>query len=162
MVTLWIVVGIILLLAGIAGCILPFLPGPPLCFLALLVQQFNSDAPFTAKFMWIWAGITVVVTALEYLIPVYGTKRFGGTKYGIWGCTIGLFAGLWFGPIGIIVGPFAGAFIGEMLATQDSSVAFRSAWGSFVGFLVGTLLKLIVCFLMGWHLLKYAYQVAFS
>ena len=162
MVTLWIVVGVILLLVGIVGCVLPFLPGPPLCFLALLVQQFNSDPPFTSKFMWIWAGITLLVVLLEYVIPVYGTKRFGGTKYGMWGSTIGLIAGLWFGPLGIVIGPFVGAFVGEMLATQDSAMALRSAWGSFVGFLFGTLLKLIVCFVMGWYLIKYSYGVVFG
>jgi uncharacterized protein YqgC (DUF456 family) len=162
MVTLWLVVGIILLLAGIVGCILPFLPGPPLCFLALLVQQFNSAPAFSARFMWIWAGVTLFVVLLEYIIPVYGTKRFGGTKYGMWGSTIGLIAGLWFGPLGIVIGPFVGAFIGEILATQDSATALRSAWGSFVGFLVGTLLKLIVCCVMGWYMIKYAYGVAFA
>jgi uncharacterized protein YqgC (DUF456 family) len=159
MVTLWVVVGIILMLAGIVGCVLPFLPGPPLCFLALLVQQFNSPAPFSARFMWIWAGITLLVVLLEYFIPVYGTRRFGGTKYGMWGSTIGLIAGLWFGPLGIIIGPFVGAFVGEILANQDSATALRSAWGSFAGFLVGTLLKLIVCFVMGWYLIKYTYGV---
>ncbi|MEJ1239625.1 DUF456 domain-containing protein [Chryseolinea sp. T2] len=159
MVTLWIVVGLLLMIAGIIGCVLPFLPGPPLCFLGLLVQQFNQDPPFSRKFMWIWVGVTAAVVALEYLIPVMGTKRFGGTKYGVWGCTIGLIAGFWFGPLGIIIGPFVGAFVGEILANQDSQMALRSAWGSFVGFLVGTLLKLIVCFVMAWYLLKYTYSV---
>lgn len=159
MVTLWIIVGLLLMIAGIVGCVLPFLPGPPLCFFALLVQQFNDKPPFSSRFMWIWAGITAVVVALEYLIPVMGTRRYGGTKYGIWGCTIGLIAGFWFGPIGIIVGPFVGAFVGEMLANQDSQMALRSAWGSFVGFLVGTLLKLVVCFVMAWYLLKYTYGI---
>jgi hypothetical protein len=73
----------------------------------------------------------------------------------MWGSTIGLIAGLWFGPLGIIIGPFVGAFVGEILANQDSATALRSAWGSFAGFLVGTLLKLIVCFVMGWYLIKY-------
>jgi uncharacterized protein YqgC (DUF456 family) len=159
MVTVWIIVGIILLLAGIVGCILPFLPGPPLCFLALLAQQFNREPPFTSRFMWIWAGVTILVVILEYLIPAYGTKRYGGTRYGVWGCTIGLIAGLWFGPLGIIIGPFVGAFVGEILANQNSQTAFRSALGSFVGFLMGTLLKLIVCFIMGWYLIRYVFDV---
>lgn len=162
MVTIWIVVGIILVLAGIVGCVLPFLPGPPLCFIALLVQQFNSQPPFSSKFMWIWAGITVAVVVLEYIIPVAGTRRYGGTKYGVWGCTLGLIAGIWFGPLGIITGPFVGAFVGEILANQDSAMALRSAWGSFVGFLVGTLLKLIVCFVMGWYFFKYCFSVVFG
>lgn len=142
------------MLVGILGSILPLLPGPPLCFVALLIQQLRTEPPFTAKFLWIWAGITVVVTALDYIIPLYGTRKFGGSKYGIWGCTIGLLAGFWLGPLGIIIGPFAGAFIGEMIARNNSDHAFKAAWGSFVGFLLGTLLKLIVCFVMAWYLIK--------
>ena len=152
--TLWLVIGIIVMLVGILGCILPLLPGPPLCYIALLIQQFRSDPPFTSKFLWIWAGITVVVTVFDYVIPLYGTKRFGGSKYGIWGCTIGLIAGFWLGPLGIIIGPFVGAFIGEIIANNNSSQALKAAWGSFAGFLFGTLLKLVVCVIMAWYLLK--------
>lgn len=152
--TLWIVLGIIMMLVGILGSILPLLPGPPLCFVALLIQQLRTEPPFTAKFLWIWVGITVVVTALDYIIPLYGTRKFGGSKYGIWGCTIGLVAGFWLGPLGIIIGPFAGAFIGEMIASNNSDHALKAAWGSFVGFLLGTLLKLVVCFVMAWYLIK--------
>ena len=152
--TLLLVIGIILMLTGILGCLLPFLPGPPLSYIALLIQQLRSEPAYTAKFLWIWAGITIVVVVLDYVIPLYGTKRFGGSKYGIWGCTIGLIAGFWFGPLGIIVGPFVGAFIGEIIANSDSSQALKAAWGSFVGFLFGTLLKLIVCLVMGWYLVK--------
>lgn len=152
--TLWLVIGIILMLVGILGCLLPFLPGPPVSYVALLIQQLRSDPPFTAKFLWIWAGITIVVVVLDYVIPLYGTKRFGGSKYGIWGCTIGLIAGFWFGPLGIIVGPFVGAFVGEIIANSNSSQALKAAWGSFVGFLFGTLLKLIACLVMGWYLVK--------
>src|SRR5688572_11423642 len=136
--TLWLVIGIIIMLVGILGCILPLLPGPPLCYIALLIQQLRSDPPFTSKFLWIWAGITVVVTVLDYVIPLYGTKRFGGSKYGIWGCTIGLIAGFWLGPLGIIIGPFVGAFIGEIIANNNSNQALKAAWGSFAGFLFGT------------------------
>lgn len=151
--TLWLVIGIIIMLVGILGCFLPLLPGPPLCYIALLIQQLRSDPPFTSKFLWIWAGITVVVTVLDYVIPLYGTKRFGGSKYGIWGCTIGLVAGFWLGPLGIIIGPFVGAFIGEIIANNNSNQALKAAWGSFAGFLFGTLLKLVVCVIMAWYLL---------
>lgn len=160
MVTVWIILGIILLLAGIAGCVLPFLPGPPLCFISLLLQQLNDPPAYTARFIWLWAAISVFVTLLDYFIPIVGTKKFGGSKYGMWGCTIGLIAGLWFGPLGIIIGPFVGAFAGEILANNDSSTAFRSALGSFLGFLLGTLLKLIVCFVMGYYLIVHVYHVA--
>jgi uncharacterized protein YqgC (DUF456 family) len=145
----WLIPGVLLMLIGLAGCFLPFLPGPPLCYLALLIQQFQSDPPYTTKFLVIWAGITVVIVALDYLIPLYGTKKFGGTTYGIWGCLVGLIAGLWLGPFGLIVGPFVGAFVGELIGKAKSEHALRAALGSFLGFVVGTLLKLVACLIMG-------------
>lgn len=148
---LWIVLGGVLLVIGLIGCFLPILPGPPIAFVGLWVQQLKSELPFTTKFLWIWVGIVLVITLMDYLIPVYGTKRMGGSKYGIWGCTIGLFVGLWMGPIGIILGPFLGAFIGEMLANQNSAQAFKAALGSFIGFLLSTGIKLIACLVMIWY-----------
>ncbi|MBL0740111.1 DUF456 domain-containing protein [Chryseolinea lacunae] len=153
-----IVIGVVLMLVGLAGCVLPFLPGPPLAFLGLLIQQLNTNPPFSAKFLWIMGGITVAITVLDYFVPIYGAKKFGGGKWGMWGCTIGLLVGLWFGPIGIIAGPFVGAFIGELLANNNSKQAFKSALGSFVGFLFGTLLKLVVCLVMAWYLGVFVYQ----
>ena len=157
---LWIVLGVLLMLAGLAGCILPFIPGPPLCYLALLIQQLQTIPPYTTKFLLIWAGIALVVTVIDYIIPIYGTKRYGGSKYGMWGCVIGLIVGVFIGPLGIIVGPFIGAFIGELLANKSSDHALRAAFGSFIGFLLGTLLKLVVCFVMGWHFVKAFESVA--
>lgn len=151
---LLLVLGVILMLVGLAGCILPFLPGPPLCFAALLIQQLQSSPPYTSDFLLTWAGITIVVTALDYVIPIYGTKRFGGTKYGVWGSVVGLIGGLWMGPLGLIIGPFIGALTGELIANSKSEHALRAALGSFVGFLLGTLLKLVACFVMGWYFIE--------
>jgi len=147
----WIVVGGLFMVVGLAGCFLPVLPGPPLAFIGLWIQQLKGQPPFEARFLWIWAGITLLVTALDYWMPVYSTKKFGGSKYGIWGCTIGLIIGLWMGPLGIILGPFVGAFVGEIIANQNSSNAFKAALGSFVGFLFSTLLKLVACSIMIWY-----------
>lgn len=140
------------MLGGIAGCLLPFLPGPPLCFAALLLQLSREHDPYSANFLWLWAAITAAVTLLDYYIPIYGTKKFGGSKYGAWGSAIGLVIGLFFSPLGIIIGPFVGAFVGEMISSNNSHVAFKAALGSFLGFLVGTLLKLVVCLVMAWYL----------
>ncbi len=147
----WIVVGGLFMVVGLAGCFLPVLPGPPLAFIGLWIQQLKSQPPFEARFLWLWAGITLLVTVLDYWMPVYSTKKFGGSKYGIWGCTIGLIIGLWMGPLGIVFGPFVGAFVGEIIANQNSSNAFKAAVGSFVGFLFSTLLKLIACSIMIWY-----------
>jgi uncharacterized protein YqgC (DUF456 family) len=147
---LWIILSILFLLTGIVGCIIPLLPGPPLAYIGLLLIQLKSDPPFSFEFMLIWAGIVVVISVLDYLIPVYGTKKFGGTKYGMWGCMIGLLAGIWLGPWGIILGPFFGALIGEMLGNNQSG-AIKAAFGSFVGFIFSTLIKLVACCIMGWY-----------
>lgn len=150
----WLVLGVLLMLVGLAGCIAPFLPGPPLCFLALLIQQLQSNPPYTTKFILIWGCVTVAVVLLDYLIPMYGTRKFGGSKYGVWGCVIGLVAGLWLGPLGIIIGPFVGAFLGELMGNAKSEHALKAALGSFIGFLAGTLLKLVTCLVMGWYFIR--------
>jgi uncharacterized protein len=151
--SLWIIVGLLLVVLGILGSIFPLLPGPPLAYLGLLLQQFRSIKPFSLQFMLIWAMIVGVVILLDYLVPIYGTKKFGGSKYGIWGCTLGFIAAFWMGPWGIIFGPFIGAFIGEYIAQKDSKQATRAALGSFAGFLFGTLIKLVTCLVMGYYLL---------
>ena len=151
---LWISLGILLTVLGIAGSLLPLLPGPPIAYVGLLLQQLRPEAPFSTQFMLIWAGIVLVTLVLDYLIPVWGTKRFGGTKYGVWGCTVGFIAAFWMGPLGVIVGPFLGAFIGELIAGQSRKKSFRAALGSFVGFLLGSFLKLVGCFMMLFYIIR--------
>jgi uncharacterized protein YqgC (DUF456 family) len=147
-----IIVGILFALTGILGCFLPFLPGPPLNYIALLLLHFTSIHQFTTKFLVIWAIIAAVVVLLDYLIPVWGTKKFGGSKQGVWGSVIGLVAGLFiFPPFGIIIFPFAGAVVGELIAGKDTGSALKAGFGSFIGFLTGTILKLIVSGLMTWY-----------
>ncbi|HKJ43351.1 MAG TPA: DUF456 domain-containing protein [Sunxiuqinia sp.] len=144
--------GILLILGGIAGAVLPVLPGPPLSYVGLLLLHFTSKYQFSTKFLVIWAIITVVVYLLDYIIPVWGTKKFGGSKRGVWGSVIGLVIGLiLFPPWGIIIGPFAGAVLGELSSGKESKAALRSGFGSFVGFLTGTLLKLIASGMMAWY-----------
>ncbi len=150
---LWITIGIILLIIGIIGCILPIIPGQAISYFSLLMLQLTKKAPFNENFLVIMALIMVGVTIMDYVVPIYGTKKFGGTKKGLWGSTIGLifgiiilpFMGIVIGPfgiLGIILGPFAGAYIGESMAGRDSKTALRAAFGSFIGFLAGTMMKL--------------------
>ena len=147
----WTIIAALCILAGIVGSVAPLLPGPPLSYAGFLIVQLRGDPPFSLKFMLIWAGIVVAVSILEYVIPVYGTKKFGGSKYGLWGCSIGLIAGVFFGPWGIFLGPFLGAFVGELIANNQSDQALKAALGSFIGFLFSTLLKLVVCVVMAWY-----------
>jgi len=147
--------GLILMTVGILGCVLPLLPGPPMNYLGLLLLHFTTAYQFSNRFLLIWGIITIAVVALDYIIPVWGTKRFGGSKRGIWGSVFGLIAGIFFfPPLGIIIWPFVGAVIGEITAGKDSKAALKSGFGSFAGFLTGTILKLIVSGMMTWHFVK--------
>lgn len=147
-----IIVGIIFAITGILGCFLPFLPGPPLNYVALLLLHFTSNHQFTTKFLVIWAIVSAIVVLIDYLIPIWGTKKFGGSKQGVWGSVLGLVAGLFiFPPFGIILFPFLGAVAGELIAGKDTGSALKAGFGSFVGFLAGTILKLIVSGMMTWY-----------
>ena len=146
---LLLILGILLLILGFLGCVLPVLPGPTLSFAGALLLHFTRFGHYTPADFLIMIIPAVIVQILDYIVPVWGTKKFGGTRYGTWGSAIGLVAGLFFlpaiGPFGLITvlgGPFLGAYIGEKLAGQDSNKALRSAFGSFIGFLAGTMMKL--------------------
>jgi uncharacterized protein len=150
-----IALGVLLMIGGILGGVLPVLPGPPLSYIGLLLLHFTDRYQFTSRFLVIWAVITAVVYLLDYAIPAWGTKRFGGSKRGIWGSIIGLVIGIFFfPPLGIIIGPFIGAFAGELSAGKDSGAALKSGFGSFAGFMLGTLMKLIASGLMAWYFAK--------
>lgn len=150
-----IVFGIILIISGILGCVLPVIPGPPLSYIGLLLLHFTKQHEFSSKFLVIWAVVTGVVYALDFVIPAWGTKKFGGSKRGIFGSIIGLVIGMFFfPPIGIILGPFIGAVVGELTLGKESMAALKSGFGSFLGFLVGTLLKLIISGMMTWYFAK--------
>ncbi len=147
-----IVLGIILMIIGIVGCLLPVLPGPPLSYVGLLLLHFTERYQFSSNFLIIFAIITATVFVLDYIIPAWGTQRFGGSKRGVWGSIIGLVAGFFiFPPLGIIICPFIGAVIGELSSGKDTANAMKSGFGSFIGLLLGALLKFIVSGMMFWY-----------
>lgn len=142
---LWISLGALLIVVGLLGCILPVIPGPPLSFFGLLLLQLKEEPPFTLTFMLILGAITTIVTIIDYLLPVWGAKKFGAGKWGTWGSVIGLIAGFFiFPPLGIFILPFFGALIGELIAGKKGMLALKASFGVFLGFIFGTLAKLIV------------------
>lgn len=161
------IIGIILLLVGFVGCVLPILPGQAVAYVSLILLQFMSPPRVPEDTMWTLAFVMILVTVLDYIVPIYGTKRFGGTKRGVWGSTIGLIVGIFilpsivvlgpFGIFGIILGPFVGAYIGEASAGRDSREAFIAAIGSFIGFLTGTFLKLVYTGVCTYYFFSYAF-----
>lgn len=145
---LWIVLGAVLLLLGVIGSFAPVLPGPPLSYAALWALMLTKAAPFSTRFLIIWAVVAALITILDYVIPAIGTRKFGGTKYGQWGSMAGVVVGIFLGPIGIIAGPFFGAILGEMIGGKDLNFAIKSGIGSFLGFIAGTFIKLVYGLLM--------------
>ena len=142
------------MLIGIVGCIVPGLPGVPVAYVGLWIAQATERIDFSWQMLLIWGIVTIVVSVLDYVVPAWGTKHFGGTKWGIWGSTIGVFVGLFFGAVGVIVCPLIGAILGELMNGKEMKEALRAGWGSFIGLLCGTILKLICCGLMTVELIK--------
>ena len=148
------VIAFVFILIGFIGCIFPGLPGTPIAYAGLWIAQATDRVDFSWQFLLIWGIVVVVISVLDYLVPAWGTKHYGGTKWGVWGSTIGVFVGLFFGAIGVILGPLVGAIIGELLAGKELQAALKAGWGSFVGILFGTILKLIACGLMTVYLIQ--------
>ncbi|NOZ60260.1 MAG: DUF456 domain-containing protein [Calditrichaeota bacterium] len=145
------------MIVGLIGCVVPGMPGPPLSFIGLLIlaiaQHFTP--PLTSQLVLIMAVLMVVVTILDYIIPVAGAKKYGASKWGIWGSILGMILGLlFFPPLGIIIGAFLGAVVVEMLIGKSGKEALRAGWGTFLGTLLGTILKLTVSFTMTYYYLK--------
>lgn len=136
------VLAFLLVLAGIAGSFLPVLPGPPLAFLGLAVLWFSTAYQPDARLLGLHLAAASAITALDYYVPIWGTKKFGGTKAGTTGATVGLLIGLFLGPLGIVFGPFIGAFLGELGAGTPQQQAIKAAFGAFLGFVAGVFMKL--------------------
>ena len=140
-------IGFILMLVGILGSVLPVLPGVPISWLGLLMIYLAPSVDFEWGFLTITFIIAALLYVLDYIIPAIGTKKFGGSRYGMIGATLGLFIGIIAPiPFGIIIGPFAGAFLGELLNVKTRHNALKAAFGSFVGFLASTFIKVMAAF----------------
>jgi uncharacterized protein YqgC (DUF456 family) len=145
---------IALMIIGIAGCLLPVLPGPPLSFLGIVLLHLTRFADISKNLFIILGAVAIIVTIIDYVVPIWGTRHFGGSKYGMRGATVGLIIGLFLGPPGIIIGPFLGAVVGELIFKDDLKYAVKAGFGSLLGFLTGVGLKLAASFLMTFYFVK--------
>jgi uncharacterized protein YqgC (DUF456 family) len=148
------ILGIVLIILGIIGCLVPVLPGPPLSFLGILSLHFTKFGHVESASLLILGGIALAVTILDVIVPVWGTKKFGGSKYGARGATVGLIIGFFIGPIGIVIGPFLGAFAGEMIFKDNINYAIKAGFGSLLGFLTGIGLKLAASSVITFYFIK--------
>lgn len=152
----FVLLGLLCMFIGILGSFLPVLPGAPISWVGLLLLHLTDAIPMDLTYLGITLGVAVLIFVLDFIIPAIGTKKFGGSKYGVMGTTIGLIVGIIAPiPFGIIIGPFVGAYIGEMLYQNNSKVATKAAFGSLVGFLTSSFMKFVVCVVfLGMFLVK--------
>lgn len=140
-----VLVALLLMILGVIGSFLPILPGPLTSWAGLFVLHLTDGVELSKTFLITTLLVAIFIYVLDYIIPAIGTKRFGGSKAGMIGTTLGLVIGLLSPiPFGIIIGPFIGALVGEMIHRNDMEKALKAAFGSFLGFIASTFLKFIV------------------
>lgn len=140
-----IIIAGVLMLVALVGCIVPALPGPVLGYAGMWLIHITNKIEFSFRDLLIAGVITVAVVLLDYVVPAWCTKKFGGSKKGVWGSIIGLIVGLIAPiPLGFLWGPFVGAVVGELIEGKDNMESLKSGMGSFVGFILSTGLKIAV------------------
>ena len=160
--TIIIILAVVAGIIGIAGSILPGLPGPPVSWAGLLILYIwgsgtnGAGEPISTSFLLIWLAITVVVCVIDYVVPAYFTRVTGGSKVAGRGAIVGLLVGMLVPPVGIILGTLAGAFLAEFIVSRKSGwQSTKSAVGALLGFLFGTGIKLIASGLMMYYIIVY-------
>lgn len=149
---------------GLAGSILPGLPGTPVSWVGMLLLYIwgtgtnGAGDPMSLTTLIVWGVVVVIVSVIDYVVPMYFTKLTGGSKYAERGAMIGLVAGIILTPVGMILGSFLGAFLAESYWGQKPPKdALMAALGSFFGFILGTGIKTIASVLILWQIIVYAF-----
>ncbi len=135
-----------LIILGIVGSFIPVLPGPLTSWFGLFTFNLISSVEIDKTLLLITFIIAIIIFILDNLIPIYGSKYFGATRYGIIGASIGLIIGILSPiPFGILIGPIFGALIGELLFNNDLKKSIKSSIGVLIGFVASSLIKFITC-----------------
>lgn len=154
--TVMMVLGGLLVVIGLIGCVVPVIPGPPISYIALILLSFAYHwKAFTPFFLVIMGLLTVVATVLDFILPVYVPKRVGGSKYGVWGSILGMFAGMiFFPPFGLIIGTLAGAVLAELIFNENKKAALKAGLGVFVGTIGAIIVKIAVSGVIGYYFFR--------
>lgn len=147
--SLYYALAVILVLVGIAGVILPALPGLPLVFAGMLLAAWAGGFQQIGWVTLVVLGLlTLLSVGVDFFATLVGAKRVGASKKALLGAVLGTFAGLFFGPIGLFAGPFVGALLGELWHGREIGQATKVGLGTWLGILLGTVLKLGLAFAM--------------
>lgn len=136
------VLAIICVIVGVVGSVVPALPGPPVSFVGCLLLFFCSGSNITLSSVLIAAAVATVITIVDFVAPVWLTKKKGGSKAATWGATLGLLLALFTGMWGILILPFVGALLGELSTGTPFDKAIKVASYSFLAFILTTGMKL--------------------
>ncbi len=155
-----ILLGIICIIIGIIGCIFPTIPGPPLGYAALILLQFAKEEPvFGRNFLIKFAILTIIISLMDYFLPLLGAKLYGTTKYGIWGAIIGMIVGIiFFPPFGMVLGIFIGAIVGELIAGKENSMALKAGMITFIGSITAVFIKLSLSLVMAFYFFTFLFK----
>lgn len=147
--SLWYLLAVVMVVVGVVGTVLPALPGVPLVFCGLLLAAWAGDFQRVSTFTLIVLGVlTVLALAVDFVAGMLGAQRVGASRQAVIGAALGTVAGLFFGLLGLLLGPFVGALLGELVAGGGLRKAAGVGIGAWLGFVVGTVVKLGVCFAM--------------
>lgn len=147
--SLYYVLAAVLIVVGLAGVILPALPGLPLVFVGMLLAAWAGDFQQIG-----WVGLTalglltLLSVAVDFFAALVGARRVGASRKALLGAVFGTFAGLFFGPIGLFAGPFVGALLGELWHGRELRQATKVGFGTWLGIVLGVVLKLGLAFAM--------------
>ena len=142
------ILGFICMIIGVLGSFMPVLPGPPISWFGILLLYLTNAVENNYWILGFTLLVTIIITILDYFIPAKGTKKFGGSKFGVIGTNLGMILGFFFIPLplGFIIGAFLGAFVGEIyFNSQDHKRALKAATGSIIGFLASSFMKFLIC-----------------
>lgn len=155
-------VGLLIAVVGLIGCIIPVIPGPPLNFLSLVILELAIEDAFPLDFYFLWGGITIVVTVLDYVLPIMGAKVYKASSFGIWGSIIGMVIGILFlPPFGMILGLFIGAVLGELIAGKEDWEALKIGTVTFIASMLMIFIKLAVSGIMTFYFIKRTIEYIF-
>jgi uncharacterized protein YqgC (DUF456 family) len=139
----------VLLVVGLAGSLLPILPGSPLILAAALIHALVTDfSPIGAGRLLVLAGLAVLAFVLDYVAGAVGVKKFGGSAWAVVGALLGAVIGLFFGPPGLLIGPVVGAVAGELVKSGEVEHSLKAGFGAVVGLVCGLLARFALAFTM--------------
>jgi len=146
---LWYVIAAIAIAIGIAGTIVPVLPGVPIVFGGMLLAAWADGFAHVGTFTLVVLGVLAAIAlAIDFLAGLHGARRVGASRQAVIGAVIGTLAGMFLGVPGLLLGPFAGALLGELVAGSGVRKATNVGVGAWLGYVAGAVAKLAICFAM--------------